>query len=184
MLITAHQGSFDMAAQILALRSVKTTVLLEDLDPPALFDHVATLRGSKGLTCKPARPGVLRDVIQSLHRGEAVLLACDRDLGKDGMRLSFFGDETSLPSGAVRIAMRTGAAIVPAFNLRRQDGFYDVYFEPAVEVIQGGDEAIATNMKKIIDVMEKFIRLDPEQWVVLGPIWKPNCSQVESAPKN
>jgi KDO2-lipid IV(A) lauroyltransferase len=71
----------------------------------------------------------------------------------------------------VRIAMRTGAAVVPAFNLRREDGRYDVYFESAIGMIPAGNGAVAKNMEQVARVMEKYIRSCPEQWVVLSPIW-------------
>ncbi|TET14637.1 MAG: hypothetical protein E3J81_06300, partial [Dehalococcoidia bacterium] len=138
IVVTAHLGSFDMAGQMLAARSAKVTVLVEPLEPPALLNHVIALRRSKGLTCMPTQSGVLEVVTQALQRGEAVGLVCDRDIGKDGFKATFFGKETTFPTGAVRIAMRTGAAVVPAFNLRRGDGGYDAYFEPALDVIPSG----------------------------------------------
>ncbi len=171
IVVTAHLGSFEMAGQILATRKAKVTVLVEPLEPPALLNHVIALRRSKGLTCMPARLGVLEVVIQALHRSEAVGLVCDRDIGKDGFKATFFGKETTFPTGAVRIAMRTGAAVVPAFNLRREDGGYDAYFEPALDVIPSGNDAVARNMEQIIAVMEKYIRTSPEQWVILSPVW-------------
>jgi len=171
ILITAHLGSFDMGAQIFAARSAKVTVLVEPLEPAVLLSHVIALRKSKGLTYMPVQLGVLRAVIQSLRRGEAVTIVCDRDIGKDGLKSKFFGKETTLPLGAVRIAMRTGAAVVPAFNLRRGDGRYDIYFEPALDIIPSGNDAVARNLEQIIAVMERHIRISPEQWVVLSPIW-------------
>ena len=171
IVVTAHLGSFEMAGQILATREAKVTVLVEPLEPPALLNHVIALRRSKGLTCMPARLGVLEVVIQALHRGEAVGLVCDRDIGKDGFKATFFGKETTFPTGAVRIAMRTGAAVVPAFNLRRGDGGYDAYFEPALDIVPSGNDAVARNMEQLIAVMEKYIRTSPEQWVVLSPVW-------------
>jgi len=172
ILVTAHLGSFDMAGQILAARSAKVTALVETLKPAALLSHVIALRKSKGLTYMPVQLGVLRAVIQSLRRGEAVVLVCDRDMGNDSFKSKFFGKETTLPAGAVRIAMRTGAAVVPVFNLRRGDGRYDAYFEPALNIIPSGDDAVARNMEQVIAVMEKYIRTSPEQWVVLSPIWQ------------
>lgn len=171
ILVTAHLGSFDMAGQILAARSAKVTVLVEALKPAVLLSHVIALRGSKGVTCIPVQLGVLGVVTQALHRGEVVGLVCDRDVEKDGFKSKFFGKETTLPVGAVRIAMRTGAEVVPIFNLRRGDGRYDVYFEPALDIIPSGDGAVARNMERLIAVMERYIRTSPEQWVVLSPIW-------------
>ena len=171
ILVSAHLGSFDMTGQILAARSEKVTVLVEPLEPEALLSHVTGLRKSKGLTFMPVRFGVLNTVINSLHRGETIGLICDRDFGKDGRRSTFFGEETTLPAGAVRIAMRTGAAVIPAFNLRRGNSHYDVFFEPALEINSRGDEALTRNMEQLVHVMEKYIRLCPEQWVVLSPVW-------------
>ena len=169
--VTAHLGSFDVAAQILVARSIKATVLVEPLESAPLLSHLISLRESKGLSFVPVQLGMLKTVVQSLHRGEVVVLACDRDISKDGFRSKFFGEETTMPVGAVRIAMRTGAALVPVFNLRRTDGRYDIYIEPAIELVSGGDEAMAGNMEQVIAVMEKYIRMAPEQWVTLSPIW-------------
>lgn len=178
ILITAHIGSFDMALQILAARSIKTLVLVELLDPPALYRHVTSLRERNGIECLPIQAEILMKVIRFLKRGEVVLIACDRDVNGDGQESIFFGAQTTLPKGAVRIALRTGAAIVPAFNLRRDDGCYDVYFEPALELGIGGSEDIADNFEKVIQVMEKYISKCPDQWVVLNSVWNDKNNEV------
>jgi len=172
ILVTAHLGSFDITSQILASHSVKTTVIVEAQEPAAFSDHVTSLRKSKGLTFVPVQPGVLSIIMQTLDRGETVGLVCDRDITRDGFKTTFFGEETTIPVGAVRIAMRTGAAIVPAFNFRRNGKSYEAYVEPALEIISDGYDAVAKNMQQLIGAMEKFIRTCPEQWVVLSPIWE------------
>lgn len=184
IVVSAHFGSFDIALQILATQSTKVTVPAEPLEPEALLNHIISLRKNKGLNIMPVYPGIKNEIIQSLHRGEIIVLACDRDFSKDGYRITFFGEETTVPPGAVRIAMRTGAAILPAFGPRRGNNHYDVYIEPAFDIITEGDEALDKNMEQLIRVMEKYIKLYPEQWVVLSPIWgnvasKPNLVDPE-----
>lgn len=171
ILTTAHLGSFDIAVQMLARRSIKTTVMVEPLQPPSLHKHVTSLRQSNGISFVPAEVGSMGLMLRSLHRGEVVLLVCDRDIAGNGLKSDFFGSETTLPTAAVRIAMRTGAAIVPVFNLRRGDGYFDAYFEPAVDIIPSGNGAVAKNLEQVVNVMEKYIKECPEQWVVLSPIW-------------
>jgi len=171
VLITAHFGSFDMAAQLLAVRSVRTTILVEALEPQRLLDHVISLRRSKGLNVIPAKSGALEVMLQSLRKGEVVLLACDRDVTGEAPMSLFFGQETRLPDIAVRIALRTGAAVMPVFNLRRDNGHYDVYLEPPIEVSPNGDGAVAECMNQVVRAMEKYIKSCPEQWVVLEPVW-------------
>jgi KDO2-lipid IV(A) lauroyltransferase len=171
IVVSAHFGSFDIALQILATQSTKVTVPAEPLEPEALLNHFISLRKNKGLNIMPVYPGMKNEIIQSLHRGEIIVIACDRDITRDGYQIDFFGEETTVPPGAVRIAMRTGAAVVPAFGPRRGNSHYDIYIEPALEIITEGDEALAKNMEQLVRVMEKYIKLHPEQWVVLSPIW-------------
>jgi lauroyl/myristoyl acyltransferase len=171
MLLTAHFGSFDMAVQQLAVHSVRTTVLVEALEPERLLNHVVALRRNKGLNIIPAKSGALQAMLQALRNGEVVLLVCDRDVTGEAPKALFFGEETRLPDMAVRLALRTGAAIIPVFNLRRDDGRYDVYVEPPIEVASNGNGAVAEHMNEVIHVMEKYIRSCPEQWAVLEPVW-------------
>jgi KDO2-lipid IV(A) lauroyltransferase len=110
-------------------------------------------------------------MLQALRKGELVLLACDRDVTGEAPQALFFGEETRLPDIAVRIALRTGASIIPVFNLRRDDGRYDVYIEPPIKVASNGSGAVAECMNEVIRVMEKYIKSCPEQWAVLEPVW-------------
>lgn len=172
VLVTAHLGSFDTAVQIFALRSVKTTVLVETIKPPVLLAHVTRLRQSHGISFLPSQPETISTLFRCLHRGEAVLFACDRDIDKNGLRTTFFDKETTLPTIAVRIAMKTGAALVPCFNRRLMNGKYDLNIEPAIEIVgKKSDASVAETVEKVARVMEKHIRRTPEQWVVLSPIW-------------
>ena len=171
MLVTAHFGSFDMAVQLLAVHSVRTTIPVEALEPERLLDHVVSLRKNKGLNIIPAKSGALQALIKALRNGEIVLIACDRDITGEAPKALFFGEETRLPDMAVRIALRTGAAIIPVFNLRRDGGRYDVYVEPPIEVESNGNANVAEHMNQVIRIMEKYIKSCPEQWAVLEPVW-------------
>jgi lauroyl/myristoyl acyltransferase len=171
MLVTAHFGSFDMAVQLLAVHSVRTTIPVEALEPERLLDHVVSLRRNKGLNIIPAKSGALQAMIEALRKGEIVLIACDRDVTGEAPKALFFGEETRLPDMAVRIALRTGAAIIPVFNIRRDDGRYDVYVEPPIEVSSNGTANVTGHMNEVIRVMEQYIRSCPEQWAVLEPVW-------------
>jgi len=171
MLVTAHFGSFDMAVQLLAVHSVRTTIPVEALEPERLLDHVVSLRKNKGLNIIPAKSGALQALIKALRNGEIVLIACDRDITGEAPKALFFGEETRLPDMAVRIALRTGAAIIPVFNIRRDDGEYDVYVEPPIEVVSNGTANVTGHMNEVIRVMEKYIKSCPEQWAVLEPVW-------------
>ena len=180
MMVTAHFGSFDVAVQLLAVHSVRTTILVEALEPERLLNHVVWLRRNKGLNIIPAKSGALQTMIKALRNGEIVLIVCDRDVTGEAPKALFFGEEARLPDIAVRLAMRTGAAIIPVFNLRRDEGRYDVYVEPPIQVASNGNGAAAEHMKEVVRVMEKYIKSCPEQWAVLEPVWPEHPHQPQA----
>jgi lauroyl/myristoyl acyltransferase len=171
ILCTAHLGCFDTAFQILGAYSTQLTVVVEPIDPPILLNYVTSIRKEFGIDILPAVTGALKQIIKLLRNGEMLLFALDRDTAGARVQSHFFGKDTSMPAEAVKIAMRTGAAIVPVFNNRRRDGNYNLYIEPELDIIRNGNDSLAENMERIARVMEKYIRRFPEQWVVLEPIW-------------
>ena len=169
--VTAHLGSFDMAVQIFAINSIKVTIPVETIEPPPFLEYVTSLRTVHGLSYVPANSGVLKVLTQAIRRGGNILLVCDRDIGNNGLPTRFFGEETPMPTVAVRIAMRTGALILPVFSLRRGIEKHDLFFEKPIEMTAGGNGAAAENMGKVLPVLEKYISDCPEQWVVLNRFW-------------
>jgi KDO2-lipid IV(A) lauroyltransferase len=171
ILYTAHLGCFDAALQALTAYPTQITVVVEPINPPLLLDYVTRIRENFGLNMLPAVRGALRKIIKLLRNGEVLLFALDKDTAGARVQSHFFGQETSMPAEAVKIAIRTGAAIVPVFNNRRADGKYNLYIEPELEIIRNGNDSLAQNMERIARVMEKYISRFPEQWAVLEPIW-------------
>ena len=78
-------------------------------------------------------------------------------------------------SGMARVALRTDAAVVPAFMiwdkaLRK----YRLRFEPALELIRTGDDeadAVA-NTALFTQAIERVVRKYPEQWLWIHRRWK------------
>lgn len=172
IIATAHLGNVDLVVQLLAARSVPLIVLAEPLEPPALFRLVKGLRESLGLSFLPVGFSSLKTAIQALKQGGVVAVACDRDVLGKGEQMNFFGEDAILPTGAVDLALKTGAAIIPAFSSRLSHGRFEIHAEPPI-ILNGSrnGEQIKEANEKIIYSIEKHIRLHPEQWVVFERVW-------------
>lgn len=170
---TAHLGNFDLVAQVLAARGIGLTVLAEPLRPACLFRFVTGLRESKGLVFLPVGRSALKAILRTLREGGVVGVACDRDIGRHGLEFPFFGEETTFPVGAIKLALRTGAVVIPAFSVRRSNKQFDVYVEPPLQLALSSDheQNVRRNMLKVITSMEKYIHRHPDQWVVFDPVW-------------
>jgi KDO2-lipid IV(A) lauroyltransferase len=174
ILATPHLGAWDFGGAWLALNGFPLTVVVEPLDPPELFDWFASWRTSIGLTVEPLGPAAGTHLLRVLKDGGIVALLSDRDIGGTGVEVEFFGERTTLPSGAATLALRTGAAIIPVavyFDGKRN---HHAVVRPALPVERSGEgfRADVTRVTQdLADALEALIRRDPTQWHLLQPNW-------------
>lgn len=175
VLVTAHMGNWDLVGQYLRQLYPERQAIIpvEPIRPEPLLRLVTRLRASGGVIFVPLGVGSLRVTLQGLRRGDLVAMAADRDIQGNGLKVAFFGRETSMPVGVLELARRTGAAIVPAFCVREKDNRFTAYVEPplAVEWQEGVEAELRSNLLKLVAVLERYLRRYPEQWVVFQAIW-------------
>jgi len=172
IVVSAHFGNVDVVAQVLA-HPYKITVVAEHLKPEVLFQYICDLRGSKGIKLIPI-DGPLLGLFRALRRNEIVGLAADLDITGSGVVVDFFGEPVQLPSGHVRLALRTGAMMVMGFSLRLADNTFALHIEPPLELEATGDfqRDVRVNTEQVVAVLERYIGQHPEQWVMFRPIWR------------
>jgi KDO2-lipid IV(A) lauroyltransferase len=172
--ITAHFGNLDIVGQTFAIHGYKVTTPAEHVKPEILYQHIVATRASKGLTIIPV-DGPLLSLVRALKRNEIVGLAADLDVTKSGIVVNFFDAPARLPDGHVQLALRTGAALLPAFSLRLPDNTFAAYAEPAIQLENTGhfQEDTRAGVEQVARVMEKWIREHPDQWVMFHRIWQP-----------
>lgn len=172
VLITAHVGAFDYMAHFLHARGYKLTIVTGRTTARIVFDGVTYLRQSNGLSLVEATPSGVRKAIQTVMQGNCAVIVTDRDFFQNGAPVTFFGDETTLPPGAVRIARDTSAAVVPVFGKRIGDRHRLTIHEPfVIPRTEDLGVDIAVGMQKVVAAMEIALRDAPDQWVMFQSVW-------------
>lgn len=172
IVFSAHLGNVDLVIQLAVFRGVPAIAPVERIEPERLFQYTLGLRQSHGLRMIPTDEPMI-GLFRALKRGEIVGLAADRDVADSSMEVDFFGAPTCLPDGPVRVALRTGALLVPAFAVRLPDDSFQLYIEPPLDLPRTEDHEadVAAGMELIVDTMERYIGQHPEQWLVAQRIW-------------
>ncbi len=171
--ITAHFGNLDVVGQTFAVRGYHVTTPAEHVKPETLYQHIVATRAAKGLTIIPV-DGPLLALVRALKKNEIVGLAGDLDVTKSGIAVPFFDAPARLPDGPVQLALRTGAALLPAFSLRLADNTFAAYAEPAIQLARTGNfqADVRAGVLQVAEIMEKWIGRHPEQWVMFHRIWE------------
>lgn len=173
VIVSAHFGSPEMAVQGLAAEGFSVMGLTEPLQPPQLSEFIHWLRSRHGHVYRTVSVSALKEAIRRIRSGGIVALLLDRDVGGSGVPMQFCGAESSIPLGAVDLAMRTGADLIPAWAWRI-DGFrFHAIVGPPLVLVRTGnfDADVRTNTQRLLALFEERLRADPGQWAVLEPIW-------------
>jgi KDO2-lipid IV(A) lauroyltransferase len=168
-----HLGGFDFAAAWLAGRGVHPTVVVEPVEPPELFAWFAGVRREIGMEVVALGPDAGSRVLRALKANRVVCLLSDRDLAGDGVAVSFFGEETTLPAGPATLALRTGAPLVPVGVYFRPQGRHFARIGPPIPTERQGRlrDDVTRITQELARRFEELVRVAPEQWHVMQPNW-------------
>jgi phosphatidylinositol dimannoside acyltransferase len=189
-----HFGSWEVGLAGWNKMGRQMALLAEVLRPAKLFDRVVGARSAQGVHVIPIdteamREGGLqvarrlgaasmREVFKVLRSGGVVAMALDRDLIGNGEPMEFFGRPAPIPVGAVEIAIRAGAAVVPIVLFRNKSRVHAmVYPEIPYAPDQPRDAEVRKTAQVLLRIFEQAIREHPEQWHVLDPIWPATGAQ-------
>jgi len=180
VLALPHSGNWDMAGVWLTNTHGRFATVAERLKPESLYKRFLDYRESLGFEVLPltggARPPF--EVLAERLRGNGlVCLMSDRDLTKSGVGVDLFGESTRLPAGPAKLAMATGAALLPVHS----------YYEPDVTVTaisapldtSSGDVTAVT--QTLADQFGANIAAHPADWHMLQPQWIADLSKERQA---
>ncbi|KQY09641.1 lipid A biosynthesis acyltransferase [Mycobacterium sp. Root135] len=180
ILALPHSGNWDMAGVWLTNTHGRFATVAERLKPESLYKRFLDYRESLGFEVLPltggARPPF--EVLAERLRGNGlVCLMSDRDLTKSGVGVDLFGEPTRLPAGPAKLAMATGAALLPVHS----------YYEPDVTVTaisapldtSSGDVTAVT--QTLADQFGANIAAHPADWHMLQPQWIADLSKERRA---
>ncbi|HXK34437.1 MAG TPA: lysophospholipid acyltransferase family protein [Dehalococcoidia bacterium] len=173
VLASAHYANPEFAVQGLAAAGIRVFALVEPLEPPELGRLMRGLRTVHGHRYEPVSFSSIKNAIAWLRNGGVVAILVDRDIQRRGIVLDFCGAPARFPTGAVDLALRTDAVLVPGW-VRRTDGFkIKATIGPPLELVRTGnaDEDLRVNTANLLAEFERHLRADPGQWSVLDRIW-------------
>lgn len=181
MMAVPHCGSFSTVLAMLACRGYPLVLVVEPVEPPAMLELVRELRRAHGLEVLTLGPAAGREVLRALRANKIVVLAGDRDLASQPIRLPFFGAAADVPSGLARLAIR-GVPVVTAFtawltndqSLARIDPVLDL----SVRAGETAEHAIEQAAAIILRRLETYIAAFPASWGVLQPVWSDDDSTI------
>jgi Kdo2-lipid IVA lauroyltransferase/acyltransferase len=175
LILTGHLGAWELSSFYHSLMGYPMSIVIRRLDNPlvdSLVNHIRCLHGNQVLH----KDDFARGLLASMRRGETVGILMDTNMTPpQGSFVDFFGQPACTGSGLARIAMKTGARVLPGFLLWQEaTQQYVLRFGAPLCLAASGDvEAdVLANTALFTKVIEDYIRQYPDQWLWVHRRWK------------
>jgi len=175
LVVTGHLGAWELSSFYHSMMGHPMSLVIRRLDNPLVDEFVNAVR------CKHGNRVIHKDdfargLLRAMHDGETVGILMDTNMTPpQGVFVPFFGVEACTATALARVALKTGAAVLPGFLVWEQaEQKYVLRFGEELGLVRSGDvdEDIVANTALFTAAIEAFVRRYPEQWLWLHRRWK------------
>lgn len=175
VLFTGHLGVWDLTSFALSALGYPLDVVVRRIDNPKvdqLIEKTRTRFGNRAIDKRFAA----RPLLKTLLAGGTVGTLIDQNmLDNEGIFVDFFGTSASTTFLPAKLALRTGAAVIPVFApWDEQHRRFVLKVDPPLNIQRTGDEKedIRRMTSLMTSVIETYVRSYPDQWLWIHKRWR------------
>jgi KDO2-lipid IV(A) lauroyltransferase len=175
LILTGHLGAWELSSFYHSLMGHPMGIVIRRLDNRVLdsfVNRIRCLHGNRVLH----KDDFARGLITAMRQGETVGILMDTNMTPpQGIFVDFFGTAACTASGLARVALKTGAAVVPGFLLwEAAEQRYVLHFGEQIEIeeTQDSESDIVALTQECTRVIESWVRRYPDQWLWIHRRWK------------
>ncbi len=175
ILFTGHIGGWELSSFGLSLFGYPLSFLVRPIDNPkieAMIDRARRSFGNRTID----KTSAAREMLETLRQKEALGILVDLNtLEREAIFVDFFGRPASTTFIVAKLALRTGAPVLPVFapwdDARRR---FVLKIDPPLRIERTGDEAedVRCLTQQYTRVVEDYVRRYPDQWLWIHRRWK------------
>lgn len=175
LVLTGHLGAWELSSFYHSLMGYPMGAVIRRLDNrrlDAFVNGIRCLHGNRVLH----KDDFARGLLTTMRAGETVGILMDTNMTPpQGVFVRFFGIEACTASGLSRIALKTGAAVLPGFLVwEPEEKQYVLHFGPELAFLRTEDaeQDVLAATQQCNDVLEDWIRRYRDQWLWIHRRWK------------
>lgn len=173
--LTAHLGNWEIMAGLMRAQGLEIAVVQRGRDSPLLDRFVNKLRSNWGVELL-TRGNAARGALRAIRNGKILAVPLDQNCSRnEGVFTPFFGHLACTRDGPARLAMATGAPVVPCYIERiGRSHRHRIRILPSLDLIPDqtrGEAEVKENVRRMTASIEEAITLRPNQWIWMHRRW-------------
>ncbi len=171
ILISAHYGNWEYITSYISLKYAPTTMVGRPLNNKYLNDDLRKSRESHNSEMLDKK-GSAKGLIKALKNGRIIGLAIDQHVPVNkGEKIKFLGHDAVQTDSSTRIAIKTGALIIPVFFIKDDFRKYTIKFCEAIDPLKYDNDVNKITQLQA-DAMSNQILEKPDDWFWQHRRWK------------
>lgn len=164
--VLAHLGNWEYLGFSTRLLNFKGAAVGQNIKNPAVDGMVKDIREEIGLELFP-KFEVTDSILNYLKTNGSVAILADQRARKMNVTVDFLGHPASTTAAPAIFALKSRAALIPAFIYNPGGDSYRIVFEPEIDIPVGLPlkESILRITERINAVFENKIRERPRMWL-------------------
>ena len=180
VVLSAHLGNFFLLGTRLAVDGYPVFVLVNQTSDgqfAELMDRYRLKVKQRTIHARPRR-AALKQLNEILRGNEIAIVIADEYRRGNGVPVPLFGHTVLARRGPATMALRTGAAVVPACIVRQADDSLQLVIEPELELDHSGTTKaqVTENTVRLTRWLESTVRRYPDQWNWMNIHWWQNTN--------
>ncbi len=175
LVLTGHLGAWELSSFYHSLMGHPMGLVIRRLDNRRLDEFVNGIRCMHGNRVLH-KDDFARGLLTAMRAGDTVGILMDTNMTPpQGGFVNFFGIPACTATGLARVALKTGAAVLPGFMLwEAAEQQYVLHFGSELRLAETSDHEadILAATQQCNDVLESWIRRYPDQWLWIHRRWK------------
>ena len=182
--LISHMGCWEGTAMGIPMLGLSAYAIGKRLGNEKLNALLFESRGKKGVPTL-ARGSSYKTILRTLREKNLIGILIDQDTEVRGVFVDFYGRPAYTPIGAAMLAMDSGAPVLPMFYLKKDDDTYELIIEKEIPLVMTGNrrQDMEENTRRFHEVIEKYIKKYPTQWVWMHNRWKTTPEMVQKREK-
>jgi KDO2-lipid IV(A) lauroyltransferase len=173
MFISGHFANWEAMPVMATELGYRGGLVYRPPNNPYVDRYISRMRANAGPKVQISKgPQGTRKIFTFLRRGMAILMLVDQKT-EQGVAAPFFGRDAMTTPAPAALALKLGAALLPASNERLGGARFRMTIHPPISFTPSGDHDadVVALTAKINEAIEACVRARPSQWLWIHRRW-------------
>ncbi|MET0481642.1 MAG: lipid A biosynthesis lauroyl acyltransferase [Aestuariivirgaceae bacterium] len=173
IIFTAHLGNFELLPVAGAKFGLAVTAMFRPPNTPYIADYILSTRKAAMGGLLASRSGAAFALARILEDNGNIGVLVDQKF-RHGIRTQFFGRDCETSPLVPKLARQYECDVYPAHSIRLPGNRFRLVLEERLELPRDGEGLVdvEASAQLLTDVVERWVRSDPAQWMWFHKRWK------------